>query len=101
MAPPAAPAYDYAPQAAYPAYPYDYSDASYGYPGFSYAPYPATYYNYAYGWPLFYGSSVRVGVYWPYRSPAFHGGGRYMGGGAPHRNWAGAARPAPQGPRSV
>ena len=51
--PPAAPAYDYAPQAAYPAYPYGSPDASD-------APYPATYYSYGYGWPLAYGFFVCV-----------------------------------------
>ena len=70
--PPAAPAYDYAPQMAYPPYPYDYPDASY-------APYPATSYGYAYGWPLAYWPSGRIGGYRPYgyehgRFSAPHGG---------------------------
>ncbi len=57
--PPAAPAYDYAPEAAYPPYSSDYPDASY-------APYPTTYYSYGYAWPLAYWPSVRVSGYGPY-----------------------------------
>ena len=57
--PPADPANDYPPAAAYPPYPYDYSDSSY-------VPYPATYYSYGYGWPLAYWPSVRISAYRPY-----------------------------------
>jgi hypothetical protein len=81
--PAAAPAYDYPPAAAYPPYPYDYSDASY-------APYPATDYSYAYAWPLAFWPSVGISGYGPYgyayrrfytlrgehtSSPAVHSGG--------------------------
>jgi hypothetical protein len=55
--PPAAPAYDTAPEAAYPPYPYEYPEAS----G---APYPAIYYSYGYGWPWAYRP------YGPYRNRA-------------------------------
>lgn len=70
---PAAPAYDYAPEGAYPAYPC-------GYPDSSCAPYPATYYSYAYGWPSAYWPSVRISRCWPYSYPH----GRFSAPHAPY-----------------
>jgi hypothetical protein len=97
-APPAAPAYEYAPEAAYPAYPF-------GYPDSSYTPYPATDYSYGYGWPLVYWPSVRIGGYWPYgyahrRFPGHYGDGHHPGEGG-HRGWASAAPVALQAHLSV
>ncbi len=91
--PTAAAAYDYAPEMAYPAYPY-------GYPDSSYAPYPATYYSYAYGWPLAYGSFVGISRCRPYRYPwfphgrfsALHREGNHADD-ADRRSWASAAPP--------
>jgi hypothetical protein len=89
--PPAAPANGYAPEAAYPPYPYDYPDSSY-------APYPATDYGYAFGWSVACWPPVGISVYRPYWSPhrpflAHHGGAGPVGDVA-HRNWAFAASPA-------
>ena len=96
--PPAAPAYDYAPQAAYPAYPYGSADTSD-------APYPATDDSYPFGGPLAYWPSVGIGGCGPY----WYAHGRYYprsGYGCPvgdggHQNWQGAARPVPDAPQSV
>ena len=96
--PPAAPAYDYAPVAAYPAYPYGYDDASD-------APNPATDDSYGSGWPLAYWPSIGISGYGPYGYA--HGrysprsGYGYHAGDSGHRNWAGTARPASDAPQSV
>jgi hypothetical protein len=100
-APAAAPAYDYAPAAAAPAYPSDYYTDS------SYAPYPATEYNYgygySYGWPVVYWPSVGIGGYRSYGYP--HGSyypnrsyGHYPGNSG-QGLWA-SAPSAPSAPRA-
>jgi hypothetical protein len=93
--PPAAPAYDNAPAAASPAYPYGYEDSSE-------APYPATDDGYASGWPLAYWPSVGISGYRPYgyargRYYPRSGYGYHAGDGG-HRNWA---WPTPYAPGSV
>lgn len=90
---PAAPAYDYAPEAASPAYTSDYPDSSY-------APYPAPYYNYAYGWPVGYIGGYRS--YWYGRGASYrrNGYGYHLAQDA-HSNLASSAQPAPPAPRWV
>jgi len=70
---PSAPAYEYPPATAYPAYPYGSPDASD-------APYPATYYSY--GWPLAYWPSVRIGAY----RPSGYAHGRFYAPSGGHNN---------------
>jgi len=94
--PPAEPAYDYAPEAAYP--------ASAPYPESDEVPYPITYYTYAYRWPWLCQTPV-CSSYRPYRFE--HGcwypnpGDGYHAGDGAHREWASAAPPVPQPPQSV
>lgn len=96
--PVAAPAYEYAPEAAYPAYPYGSPDASD-------EQHPAADDGYSNVWPLAYWPSIPIDGGWPYRyargrSPAHHGDSHPPGEGK-HRSWAGAAPKALDAPQSV
>jgi hypothetical protein len=95
---PVAPAYDYAPDAASPAYTSDYPDSSY-------APYPAAGYSYSYGWPVGYWPSVYVGRYRPYWDAHIgsfpRNGYIHHPGEAARHDWASAAQLAAPTPRWV